>query len=78
MESLTPSFPSLFYTLKSLAAAAATTISTAVYSPSTLCSSYEGLRVFIISGLRINDSLLDGKEGRPKYPRRWVILPPFF
>nr|WDA53431.1 aery-long-chain enoyl-CoA reductase [Erycina pusilla] len=22
--------------------------------------------------------LFDGKEGRPKYPRRWVILPPFF
>ncbi|EPS58785.1 hypothetical protein M569_16028 [Genlisea aurea] len=21
--------------------------------------------------------LFDGKEGRPKYPRRWVILPPF-
>ncbi|KAK2985222.1 hypothetical protein RJ640_009325 [Escallonia rubra] len=23
------------------------------------------------------DKLFDGKEGRPKYPRRWVILPPF-
>ncbi|XP_072980894.1 very-long-chain enoyl-CoA reductase-like isoform X2 [Typha angustifolia] len=22
--------------------------------------------------------LFDGREGRPKYPRRWVILPPFF
>lgn len=22
--------------------------------------------------------LFDGKEGRPKYPRRWVMLPPFF
>ncbi|KAG0489480.1 hypothetical protein HPP92_006343 [Vanilla planifolia] len=22
--------------------------------------------------------LFDGKEGRPKYPRRWVILPPIF
>ncbi|KAM0875546.1 hypothetical protein ACQ4PT_036721 [Festuca glaucescens] len=22
-------------------------------------------------------SLFDGKDGRPKYPRRWVILPPF-
>ncbi|RWR95428.1 3-oxo-5-alpha-steroid 4-dehydrogenase [Cinnamomum micranthum f. kanehirae] len=22
--------------------------------------------------------LFDGKDGRPKYPRRWVILPPFF
>ncbi|CAN6442603.1 unnamed protein product [Victoria cruziana] len=21
--------------------------------------------------------LFDGKDGRPKYPRRWVILPPF-
>ncbi|KAL8232137.1 hypothetical protein R6Q57_001915 [Mikania cordata] len=21
--------------------------------------------------------LFDGKEGRPKYPRRWIILPPF-
>ena len=20
--------------------------------------------------------LFDGKEGRPKYPRRWVIFPP--
>lgn len=20
----------------------------------------------------------DGKEGREKYPRRWVMLPPFF
>ncbi|XP_038877634.1 very-long-chain enoyl-CoA reductase-like [Benincasa hispida] len=24
------------------------------------------------------EKLFDGKEGRPKYPRRWVILPPFF
>ncbi|XP_073127769.1 very-long-chain enoyl-CoA reductase-like [Henckelia pumila] len=23
------------------------------------------------------EKLFDGKEGRPKYPRRWVILPPF-
>ncbi|CAI5515925.1 unnamed protein product [Closterium sp. Naga37s-1] len=22
--------------------------------------------------------LFDGKEGRPKYPRRWIMLPPFF
>ncbi|KAJ3682722.1 hypothetical protein LUZ60_012949 [Juncus effusus] len=22
--------------------------------------------------------IFDGKDGRPKYPRRWVILPPFF
>eukprot|EP00244_Chara_vulgaris_P005925 TRINITY_DN2272_c0_g1_i2.p1 TRINITY_DN2272_c0_g1~~TRINITY_DN2272_c0_g1_i2.p1 ORF type:complete len:309 (-),score=52.90 TRINITY_DN2272_c0_g1_i2:118-1044(-) len=22
--------------------------------------------------------LFDGKDGRPKYPRRWVMLPPFF
>ncbi|MCI11519.1 trans-23-enoyl-CoA reductase [Trifolium medium] len=21
--------------------------------------------------------MFDGKEGRPRYPRRWVILPPF-
>ncbi|TYK23520.1 hypothetical protein E5676_scaffold500G00240 [Cucumis melo var. makuwa] len=57
MESLTPSFPSLFPTLRSLAAAAAaTTISTAVYSSSTLCPSHEGLRVFITGGLRIDDS----------------------
>lgn len=21
--------------------------------------------------------IFDGKDGRPKYPRRWVILPPF-
>ena len=20
----------------------------------------------------------DGKEGRPKYPQRWIMLPPFF
>lgn len=22
--------------------------------------------------------LFDGKDGRPKYPRRWIMLPPFF
>uniref|UniRef100_A0A5K1DU49 Uncharacterized protein n=1 Tax=Nymphaea colorata TaxID=210225 RepID=A0A5K1DU49_9MAGN len=21
--------------------------------------------------------MFDGKDGKPKYPRRWVILPPF-
>uniref|UniRef100_A0A0E0FG92 3-oxo-5-alpha-steroid 4-dehydrogenase C-terminal domain-containing protein n=1 Tax=Oryza nivara TaxID=4536 RepID=A0A0E0FG92_ORYNI len=27
--------------------------------------------------LKKASTLFDGKEGRPKYPRRWVILPPF-
>lgn len=22
--------------------------------------------------------LFDGKDGRPKYPKRWIMLPPFF
>lgn len=33
--------------------------------------------VLVLSFGTFSLQLFDGKEGRPKYPRRWVILPPF-
>jgi hypothetical protein len=28
--------------------------------------------------LTVHAQIFDGKDGRPRYPKRWIMLPPFF
>eukprot|EP00983_Pelagomonas_calceolata_P000058 1568-Pelagomonas_calceolata.AAC.4 len=32
----------------------------------------------VATGYSLSGLMFDGKEGRPKYPRRWIMIPPLF